>query len=488
MRLKHYLVCGCIILLSSPAFAKDYKAALFNIYGDGETLNTRSIQFAIDYVHDHGGGRLVFDVGRYLTGSISLKSDVTLHLKEGAVLLGDLNPLNYEKHNWTALIFALGQQNIAITGKGIINGQGQFVARNEIDLVGKGLLNDPLNYGRVEATSRPVLIYFNQCTAISIKGVTLKNSSSWTQVYSHCRNLRIDSISVDSKAYWNNDGIDVLDSRDVVISNSFIDADDDGICLKSFDKNSRCEDIIITNCTVRSSANGIKFGTASYGGFYNIRIINNKVYNTYRSAIALEAVYGGSLSKVLVDSLDVHNTGNLIFLRIGARNKEKPGQLRDIRFSHIVGEIAAKKPDQGYRYEGPVEDLPRNISPAIIIAGLPGADITDVSFDDITVSHPGGGNPYYASIPLDALDSIPEWADHYPDFSMFKELPAWAIFVRHAQNIRFLKMQLNCTSADFRVPVVLDDVRQTTFESVKIEQPNPVKDYYQYRSQGITIQ
>ncbi len=75
-----------------PPFAKDYTASLFGIYSDGVTLSTRSIQYAIDYIHKNGGGRLVFYVRRYLTGSIHLKSNVTLQLEEGAVLLGSLNP------------------------------------------------------------------------------------------------------------------------------------------------------------------------------------------------------------------------------------------------------------------------------------------------------------------------------------------------------------------------------------------------------------
>src|ERR1700744_3102341 len=100
------------------ASAKDYPASLFGIRSDGVTLNTRSIQFAIDYVNGKGGGRLVFDVGRYLTGSIHLKAGFTLLLKEGAVLLGSLNPFDYDKKLVTALIFAYDQHDISVEGKG----------------------------------------------------------------------------------------------------------------------------------------------------------------------------------------------------------------------------------------------------------------------------------------------------------------------------------------------------------------------------------
>ena len=78
--MKKYFVAAMLCVQSLQSWGKDYPASLFGIYSDGVTLNTRSIQFGIDYIHEHGGGRLVFDVGRFLSGSIHLKSNVTLHL------------------------------------------------------------------------------------------------------------------------------------------------------------------------------------------------------------------------------------------------------------------------------------------------------------------------------------------------------------------------------------------------------------------------
>src|SRR5215510_13059074 len=129
-RIRRYLIVALICIQCLQSSAKDYPASLFGIYSDGVTLNTRSIQFAIDYIQQQGGGRLVFDVGRFLTGSIHLKSNVTIHLLEGAVLLGALNPFDYDRKIFTAFIHAHEQQNIAITGKGVIEGQGREVARN----------------------------------------------------------------------------------------------------------------------------------------------------------------------------------------------------------------------------------------------------------------------------------------------------------------------------------------------------------------------
>lgn len=86
------LLAGMMI----PVWAKDYQMTMFGIKSDGTTMNTRSIQKAIDFISESGGGRLVFTVGRYLTGSIHLKSNVTIHLGEGAVLVGSTNPYDYD--------------------------------------------------------------------------------------------------------------------------------------------------------------------------------------------------------------------------------------------------------------------------------------------------------------------------------------------------------------------------------------------------------
>ena len=406
--LKKFFVAVTLCFEFFQCIAKDYPASLFGIYSDGVTLNTRSIQFAIDYIHKEGGGRLVFDVGRFLTGSIHLKSNVGLHLLEGAVIVGSLNPLDYDSLRFTALILSDNQQNISITGNGIIDGQGRQVARNVVDLVHRGLIKDAFRNDRPEVEDRPMLIYFRNCTDVYIRKVTMRNAAAWVQTYDQCTLLHIDSITVDSRAFWNNDGLDIVDCDSVTITNSYIDAADDGICLKSHDAKKVCQNITVRNCVIRSSASAIKFGTASLGGFRNIRIINIKVFDTYRSAIAMEAVDGGFIDNVEVDSLQVSHTGNAIFLRIGERITGKKGRLNNVRINHVVAEIAADKPDSGYEYEGPIEHMPRNISPAVVIAGLPGAMITHVSIDNIQLNHPGKGNSKFANVSLKSWTVYPK--------------------------------------------------------------------------------
>jgi glycosyl hydrolase family 28 len=486
--LAMYMVKGLAADAAEDAVSagKDYPASLFGIRSDGSTLNTRSIQFAIDHINKNGGGRLVFQVGRYLTGSIHLRSNVTLQLEEGAVLMGSLNPFDYDKLSMTALVFAIDQHDVGITGKGIIDGQGRQLAANVTDLIHKGIIKDLFRSDRPEESNRAMLIYFRNDSDVLLRGVTLRNAASWVETYDQCRNLVLDNIYVDSKAFWNNDGIDIVDCDSVAVTNSYVDAADDGICLKSQDASKCCNNILIGNCTIRSSASAIKFGTASFGGFRNIRILNNKVFDTYRSAIALEAVDGGFVENVRVDSLQAFNTGNAIFLRIGERVPGKKGRLENIRIGHVYAEISAGKPDAGYDYEGPIEDMPRNVSP-VVITGMPDALVSGVSLTNVEIKYPGGGNPLFARVGLDELDKVPERPNAYPDFSMFKELPAWGVYIRHARGIVFNQVSLSAEKKDYRTAIVLDDVHQSQFISTQVKEPARKKDLFQYKSSEISI-
>ncbi|MFO7852842.1 MAG: glycoside hydrolase family 28 protein [Bacteroidota bacterium] len=479
-----------LIITTVNLQSQDYKASLFGIESNGTTLNTTSIQKAIDYIHENGGGRLVFYVGRYLTGTIHLKSNVTIHLEEGAILVGSDNPFDYERiGSWMALIFAHDQENIGISGKGVIDGRGYLVANNILSMVHKGIIKDPsgLLWDRPREGIRPQNIYFKGCRNVHIQGIMLKDPASWNQQYDQCTNLLVEDLLVDSKSYWNNDGVDIVDCDSVIVRNCYIDAADDGICLKSHSADHVCQNVYIYNNTVRTSANGIKFGTVSRGGFKNVKIINNTVYDTYRSAITFAAVDGGFVEDIIVDSLKSINTGNVIFLRIGERREGLKGRMNNISISNLYAEVPATKPDAGYNYEGPVEENPRNISPSSIV-GMPDVPIKNVKLKNIEIVMPGGGDPYYARVRLDELDKVPELADKYPEFSMFKELPAWGFYVRHAENIEFENITLRCKEEDYRTAIVLDDVHHATFEYLKVEEPGKdKKPIYSYKSSDIVI-
>ena len=470
--MRRILLLFTAMLTVLSAQAQIHQASSFGVKSDGVTLNTRSIQAAIDYISSHGGGVLELSVGRYLTGSIFLKDNVELRLLEGAVLVGSTNPYDYDmvEGNY-GLLLAKGQKNISVKGKGVIDGRGFDCALNFLNLVHLGLLEDTTKNDRV--TKRPKLIYFRECENVEIEGVNLRNSAEWTLVTDQCENLTISGILLDSKNYWNNDGLDIVDCRHVLIKDSFIDASDDAICFKSHSAEHLCEDIEVRNCVARSSASGFKFGTVSKGGFKNIRIINNKVYDTHRSAITIQSVDGGEVENIFVDNLEAVNTSNAIYLRTGIRwNNGKKGYLKNITLSNIKVEVPLGKADAGYSYEGPIEDLPRNISPSGIV-GIPDIPIENVVLKNVEIIYPGGGNKNYAyrGTSPEELDSIPEMIDVYPEFSQFKELPAWGLFIRHAKGITLDNVRLVAGAKDYRPAVVADDVDGLVIKDLKTDEP-----------------
>ena len=473
------------VLAAQSLSAENYYATEFGAKADGHTLNSASIQAAIDYISAKGGGTLVFTPGKFVTGTVYLKDNVTLHLEAGATLLGSTNPWDYVKDpylQWTAMIFSIKQKNIGITGKGTIDGRGFTVANQMVEYIHRGLFEDPLKLDRPNEVNRPENIYFRECDGVTVTGILLKDPGSWNETYDQCHNVLIDGITVDSKSYWNNDGIDIVDCEDVVIRNCYIDAADDVFCFKSHSHDHICKNVLLENCVGRSSANGIKFGTVSKGGFKNFVIRNMTIFDTYRSAVTFAAVDGGEIENILVDGLRSIHTGNVVFLRIGRRwdkiidmglsereqknIRRKEPYMRNVTIRNVVADVPMDKPDAGYNYEGPVEDLPRNISPGIICCGIPDVKIEDVSFENIQITVPGAGNPLYAyrgTTPED-LDGIPEMIDWYPEFSQWKELPAWGAYLRHMDGVTFKNVTFTAEQSDYRPCIVTDDVKDLKLE------------------------
>ena len=473
---QNIMLALAALCLAISANSQVHQASSFGIKSDGVTLNTRSIQKGIDFISENGGGVLEFSVGRYLTGSIFLKSNVEIRLREGAILVGSTNPYDYDMVDGNyGFLLAKGQKNIAIKGKGVIDGRGFDCALNFLNQVHLGNLVDETKNDRV--TKRPKLVYLRECENVDIEDVNLRNAAEWTLVPDQCENVTISGILLDSKNYWNNDGIDIVDCRHVLIKDSFIDASDDAICFKSHSAAHLCEDIEVRNCTARSSASAFKFGTVSRGGFKNIRIINNKVFDTHRSAITIQSVDGGEIENILVDSLDAVNTSNAIYLRTGMRwNNGKKGYLRNVTLSNIRVEVPAGKADAGYSYEGPVEDLPRNISPSGIV-GIPDIPVENITLKNIEIIYPGGGNKLYAyrGTTPEELDSIPEMIETYPEFSQFKELPAWGLFIRHAKGITLENVRFVAEKKDYRPAIVADDVQGLVIKDLKTDEQGAAK-------------
>ncbi len=450
----------------------EFVVTAYGAKGDGKTMNSNAIQAAIDALAARGGGRLIIPEGQFLTGSIELKSGVELHLQKNAVLLGSTNPFDYKKISHSkALILADGRTGISITGPGTIDNRGRKLALYSDSLYYAGQM-DPKYYNlrrkRPEEEYRPMIIHMFNCKNVNLKSFTLKDGASWIQSYDKCRNLVVDSLTVISDAYWNNDGFDISDCKNVRVTNCFVNSADDGICLKSSDKNDWNDSIYIANCTVRSSANAIKFGTGSTGGFKNITIENIKVYDTFRSAIALETVDGGVLENIVINNITATNTGNGIFIRLGHRNNdERYGVLRNVKIKNVKIEVPFDRPDKNYDLRGP--DLPFFHNPfPCSITGIEGHPVENVSLENIEVTYPGRGNDGLAILPIYRLKDVPEAEAEYPEFSMFGELPAWAFYIRHVIGLSMKNITVRAEAPDYRPAFVFDDVNGLIINKLNI--------------------
>ncbi len=477
MKMKRLCVIWIMVLAcSSLGFSKDHNIVSYGAVPDGETLNTVAIQSAIDQAHLEGGGRVLIPKGRFLSGSIVLKSGVVLHLSRNAVLLGSTNPADYIKlKRWKALVMAYQANDIGISGKGVIDGQGTRLALNVDSLFYAGQI-DSSDYNFIEkrpmVTVRPQIIEFMDCVHVRVTDITIKNGASWVQSYYLCIDLIIDNIRVESDAYWNNDGIDIIDCSKVWITNCNINSSDDGICLKSYNRSKYrkawCDSIYITNCTVRSSASAVKLGTASYGGFKNIFIEKIKVYDTYRSAIALEVFETGVMDNVVISDIRATNTGNAIFIRMGKRFPERvPGALKNVTIKNVKVKIAIERPDDGYTFKGPALPFFHNTFPSSIV-GFEEVSVENVVLENITIIYPGNGNQGYANLPIYRLQDVPELEGKYPEFSMFGELPAWGFYVRHVDGLTMKDIKVKIRNPDYRPAFVFDDVKNLDIQSFEI--------------------
>jgi len=442
----------------------------FGAIGDGVTMCTASIQAAIDKAAAAGKGVVEVPVGTYLTGSIHLRSHVGIRLDKGATLLGSSQRKDYVRGNWFSLILAKGLDDISITGEGTIDGQGKALAQDVLRMVEIGEVKIPAKGWRPSELDRPQILEIQECHRVRIEGVTIKNSCCWVQTYYKCVDLTIKGIHVDSKAYWNNDGIDVVDCKKVRITGCDIDAADDGICLKSNTKDAMCEDILVDNCRVRSSASAIKFGTASHGGFRNIQVKDISVRDTYRSAVALESVDGGTLENVIVENIKAVNTGNAFFIRLGHRNlRVPPGHVHRLILRDIDVQVPTGQPDKGYPFPGPPFLEPHNLVPSSIV-GHRDEPIEDVLLERIKIRFGGGGTK---SVAFRAVDQVPERPSDYPDFTEFGELPAWGIYLRHVKGLKIKDLTVTLDSADYRPAFVADDVNGLSMDAIKVTGVDP---------------
>jgi polygalacturonase len=291
--------------IKAPIFpAKDFIITQYGAKGDGKTLNTEAFKKAIAACAKNGGGRVVVPLGNFLTGAIHLKSNTNLHLADSAKITFSVNPKDYpivfgrwegmELMNYSALIYAYGERNIAITGKGTLDGNatnkdwyGWNAGRPSKQVKARELLHE-MNAKQMDPKKRifgdgdflrPNFIQLYSCNNILISDIKMINSPMWNVNPVLCENVTMENMKIIAHGS-NTDGIDPESCKNVLIRNCYFDTGDDCIAIKSGrDQDGRriarpAENHIIENCEMKDGHGGVVIGSEISGGARNIFAIN----------------------------------------------------------------------------------------------------------------------------------------------------------------------------------------------------------------------
>ncbi|GAB3649340.1 glycoside hydrolase family 28 protein [Echinicola sediminis] len=401
-----FIVCQAAYAVNSPGWTN-----ILEVGGNNEgQLCTDAIQGAIEKAAEAGGGTIYFPAGDYLTGAIKLKSNITLHLDAGAVLRFSTNFDHYlpfvqmrwegsVMQNFSPLIYAYEAENIAITGRGKIDGQGydwwmEMYRIHEADPetleetkyqkmwteANQGLETE----GYYQKTMglkffRPPLIQPFRCKNVRIEGVTIVNSPFWTVNPAFCDNVTITGVTIENPPSPNTDGINPTSCKNVHISDCHISVGDDCITIKSGrDIDGRkwdtpTENVTITNCTMLSGHGGVVIGSEVSGSIRKITI-SNCVFDGTDRGIRLKAARGrgGVVEEIRVDNVvmkDIKLEAIVMNLFYDKNTKEGPVTektpvFRNIHISNVTGS---------------------NVNAAGKVLGIPEMPIDRISFSNINM-------------------------------------------------------------------------------------------------------
>ena len=425
-------------------------AAVCVFAASADAFDAANLQREIDAASAAGGGTVIVPKGTWETGPLALKSGAILHLEKGATLLGSTNVAAYKAAKLTALIHTEKAENVAIEGEGTIDGRG--------GLFGAGF--------------RPHLVNFRDCRNVRVEGVTLRCGGSWTLNPLRCDGVTIRNVKIWSHVNHCNDGIDIS-SRNVLIEDCDVDADDDALVFKTPSPDVVVENVRVRNCRLASSCNAIKFGTESHGALRNVEIRDCTLaptsaqgrfdwrrntpgvtdYLVGLAGIAVECVDGEALEDVTISSIRMDGYQTPILVRLGRRNESRTGRsacLKNVLIENVKATGVARS------------------RIACSITGVPGLRPEGITIRNVDLLFPGGGTA------VDVFTPVPEVEKAYPENRMFHAmpLPAYAFFVRHADGVRFENVRTRLLAADARPAVVIDDAEVTVGKDCSFAPPS----------------
>lgn len=327
------------------------KLSLENVSLDrsGQTSVTSTLQSLIDQLAAAGGGTLVVTPGIYLTGTLVLPSNLTLHLDAGARLLASQNVADYHaaetqsmaELSRMALIYARDARNVTLSGAGCIDGNATAWFASQADDQGY----------RQPKPQRPRLLVLEGCEQVRLTDITLYDSPMWTAHLVSCNHVFIRNITIDNDlTLANTDALDIDSCQHVHISDSYFSAADDGICLKTTAKAPELQqpiyNVTISNCIIRSKSCAIKVGTETFADITHLAVSNCVIFESNRG-IGLVSRDGGhfsmmSFSNILFDCRHGHpchwGKADPVFISVRHRAPDvTPGDIRQVTFSGLSG-------------------------------------------------------------------------------------------------------------------------------------------------------
>jgi polygalacturonase len=312
---------GLALAAAPPARAKGappegggiFDVARFGAVGDGRTLATQGIQRAIDACAHAGGGLVLVPPGRFLTGALTLRSNIHFFLSAGATLLASERPEDYppvmgrwegiERKTHASLLGGVDLENVAITGQGVIEGQGlrwwEAHERTREIRIKMGLLREAENPPEAPLKwPRPRVIDLMRCQGVVVSGLLMRDGPSWHVHLVYCQDVIVEGVTIVALEARNCDGIVVDSSKQVRIANCSLSTGSDSISLKSgYNEDGRrvglpCEDVVINNCNMTmSSGAGLSLGSETAGGIRNVAISNCVIANC-RAGIHIKSPRG----------------------------------------------------------------------------------------------------------------------------------------------------------------------------------------------------
>lgn len=448
----------------------DYNVRSFGAVGDGKSLDSPAINTAIESAFANGGGKIIVPAGIYLCGSIHLKSNIELHLLPGAIIkaapasmkvydesesFGGFPEYQDGGHTYfhNSLIWAEGQDNISITGRGMIDGEGLTKKDTE-------------NAGNVQGGSIGTgdkAIALKLCTNILIRDITIFRGGHFAIIITGCEKGTIDNVTIDT----NRDGIDIDCCKYLTVTNTKVNTpNDDGIVLKSsyaLKKPVPCENILINNCIVTGYKLGtfldgtyipekvnwvcgrIKLGTESNGGYRNIAISNCTMM--YSSGLAFEEVDQGRMENIAVSNITMNHVHHYpIYITTGCRNRgpkevTSPSYGGDIMISNVIADDA-------------------DSLAGIIVTGMKEEPLRNIRLHNIQIRYRGGGTSDLSK------KEYREQGTNYPEPRWAGPTPAYGLYARHVDGLTVRGLYLETIRPDYRHVVILDDVKNADIQDL----------------------